>query len=76
MMRKIKADEGPILIEMVHQLAEILTAIGVVEYKVSKKEHEIFFDTEGGAQIDPGKLKAFAEVVDKHYIDMLMEKAP
>lgn len=73
-MRKITSDEGDVLIELVNELAEILTAIGIVEYKVSKKEQVIFFDTEKGAQIDPALLQSFAALIENYYIDELGKK--
>lgn len=70
-MRKITHDEGDVLVELVNELAEILTAIGIVEYKVSKKEQVIFFDTEKGARIDPARLQSFATLIENYYIDEL-----
>jgi hypothetical protein len=71
MKRKIKPDEGPVLVEMLQNLIEILLDIGIVEFSTSKKKREFFFDTENGAKIDPVALREFAEVVEKYYFDRL-----
>lgn len=74
MKRKIKSEEADTAMEMLYQLTEILLAVGIVELKISKKEQEIFWDTEGGAQIDPEQLDKFSCLIDKHYMDIAMGK--
>lgn len=68
--RKIKGDEYETACEMLYQLTEILLAVGIVELKISKKEQEIFWDTEGGGKINPAQLDKFSGVIDKHYMDL------
>lgn len=70
MKRTITEDEFDELCAALYQLTEILLEIGVVELKISKKEKEIFWDTENKAQIDPDKMYAFSEAVARLAFDM------
>lgn len=70
MKRKIKGDEYETACEMMHQLTEILLVVGIVEIKISKKEREIYWDTEGGGKIDPKELDKFSSVIDKHWMEI------
>ncbi len=72
--RKITGDEYHILCDTFNQLAEILLVVGVVELKISKKDKEIFWDTENGAQVDPEALERFSAMVEEHYWQII-EKA-
>lgn len=71
--RKIKGEEYETACEMLNQLTEILLAVGIVELKISKKDKEIFWDTEGGGKIDPVQLDKFSILIDRHYMDLAMQ---
>lgn len=71
--RKIKVGEFDAICEMLNQLTEILLVVGIVELKISKREREIFWDTEGGGKIDPVALDRFSGLIDRHYMDIAME---
>lgn len=71
--RKITADEYHVVCEMLNQLTEILLVVGVVELKISKKDKEIFWDTENGAQVDSKELMAFSELIESHYLDLAQQ---
>lgn len=53
-----------------YQLAEILISVGVTELKISKKEKEIFWDTENKGQIDSKELEKLNSLIEKHYFDL------
>lgn len=76
MKRKLTAEEVALLAEMSAQLATILTAIGLVEYRYGPTERVVFYDSEPGGLIDATRLKAFAAVVGKHYTNLLLDNAP
>lgn len=73
--RKITGEEYETACEMLNQLTEILLVVGIVELKISKKEREIFWDTEGSGKVDPVALDRFSVVIDKHYMDIAMQGA-
>lgn len=73
--RKISGDEYPIACEMLYQLTEILLAVGVTELKISKKERDIFWNTEDGGMIDPEVLEQFSTNIDDFYIELLSRSA-
>lgn len=70
--RKVTSEEYDTICEMLNQLTEILLVVGIVELKISKKEREIFWDTEGGGKIDPAALDKFSSLIDRHYMDIAM----
>lgn len=63
-------DQFDTICEMMQQLTEILLAVGVVEVKISKKEREIFWDTENGGKVDGAELDRFSTVIDKHWFTL------
>lgn len=74
MKRTITGDEYEELCATFYQLTEILLEIGVAELKISKKEKEIFWDTENKAQIDPDKMYAFSEAVARLAFDFAIKE--
>ena len=73
--RKITADEYHRVGEMLDQLAHLLLEVGVVELRISKAAAEIYWDTEGGGQVSPDALEAFAHLVEGHFFKRLMKGA-
>lgn len=67
--RTITADEFTVVCNMIAQLTEILLVVGIVEIKISKKEKEIYWDTENKGKIDPKELEKFSSYVEKFYLD-------
>ena len=73
--RTITPDEYQQVCEMLNQLTELLAAAGIVEFKVSKKERLIFWDTEGKGQVSPDHLARLCRRVDDAYTDELERAA-
>jgi hypothetical protein len=71
--RKIKAEEFHLIQDMFHQLNAVLQDIGIVELKISKQEQSIYWDTEGGAKINPHALEQFCDLIENHYMERLFE---
>jgi hypothetical protein len=69
--RKIKTqEEFDMLCALLGELTVILRIIGVVELKISKKEKEIYWDTEGGGMIDPLELDRFSHLVENYFLNI------
>lgn len=73
--RAITVDEFDVACVLMNQLTEILLAVGIVEVKISKKEKEIFWDTENRGKIDPVALEEFSNVIESHYLDLAQRTA-
>lgn len=69
--RRITGEEYETACEMLNQLTEILLVVGIVELKISKKEREIFWDTEGGGKVDPMELDRFSHLIDSHWMNIV-----
>lgn len=73
MKRTITVEEYEELCATFFQLTEILLIVGVVELKISKKEREIFWDTENKGKIDPLELERFGHLIDGHWMNIAMK---
>lgn len=73
--RKIKPPEYDRICEGLYMLTDMLVAVGVAELKISTKEETIFWDTQGGGQVDPGLLPRFFDRIEALYHELLSEAA-
>ena len=69
--RKCKPEEFDRICEAMDYLAHTLADMGVVQYRFDRAKREIFWDTEGGGQIDPERVEAFASLIEAHYLESL-----
>lgn len=74
--RKITPNEYHRFCEALEHLTDLLLEVGVVELRISKARQEIFWDTEGGAQVSPEALEAFAVLIEAHFFTRYMKGAP
>lgn len=73
MKRTITPDEYDTACEMLYQLTDILLAVGIVELKISKKEKEIFWDTENGGKVNPEVLDKVSQKINDLFFDVCLE---
>lgn len=67
MKRKITGEEYHRVVEGLYQMTDILLAVGIVELKISAKEELIFWDTQGGGQVDPAQLETFFDLIEDYF---------
>lgn len=49
--------------------------MGIAELKISAKEEEIFWDTQGGGMVDGERLNSVANMIDRYIMTEIGEKA-
>ena len=75
MKRTITAEECGNVGEMLHCLTELLAHAGIVEVRISKKEREIYWDTENKGKVDPKALAALYDHITNYWEELAMEGA-
>ena len=70
-MRTITPEEYHLICDALHELTEIMLEVGITEFKASKLETEIYWDTENKGSVNPEALENFVEWVEQHYFDRL-----
>lgn len=66
--KKITKEQFDELCGTLDTLTQPLVAIGVVEFRISKAEKKIYWDTEKGGMVDGKLLTDFSELMEQFFI--------